>query len=921
MVATVTELSHDQQSALQIAHTLADLGMPVFALHRDSLTGEFLQRPDWQHTKPGQVSHNWINQWRPGMALCGVTGVAFDVIDIDPRNGGLEGARELAAGTGWHEATVAPWREYGRARTPSGGEHILIGRTHIAKTSKAAKGVDLQAGDDQGNGRGFVYLAPTERMSKWGPCAGQMAPYVWEWFPDNAQDVWLQLHGQEDPGLVTLAEYVQGQRGQRRVVSAPAAGAHAETDNDLAAFGDLASDWTPAEANRVIEGQLQAVVAAREGEINNALGGAARVLGRFVASGYLEEGHAAEMLLEALDAGGVHSDQWNLEHGKKWTAATVIGAGLANGAKEPWTVDSPAVQTQPVDARTQSPAPVSQPPASVALAGDAGERGPEVVIPLGSGRATSEPPPFRAPAAIRRYEVLSAADSAYWLQNELGTNGLSGFFLKAGRVVHTPLVDETGYVKPRADADDNGPAQIQAVNPGQLAAKVQYAYSCYKTIKGKDGKPDTTVPALFSGQAAQRAIDAPEAMAALRPLAGLTLTPMVRADGSVLERPGYDEASRYLFLPGPGMSVAPVPERPSAGQVDQAVALLDEMLAGFPWSSKDDRANFLGLLLSPMLRLVAPPTYKMFGISAHQPGSGKTLLADIVTILHGGVLRSEVPEDEPEWRKQTTSILATTSAPVIHIDNVTGLLKSSVLAGLLTAGQATSDRLLGTSEMVTTVNDRVWVVTGNNLSLGGDLVRRTITIMIDPNTPNPEAREFDIGDLKGWVKARRNELLWALLVMVRAWVAAGQPTPARPQSDSFARWESVVAGILEVCRIDGDFDRESGKRAAGGGDDDDTASVLAHLASRFGARAWTVGEALDGTEHADVGDFVAASRDWLPASVLDRLARSEAAGRKAFGYWLRNRVGRWVTDTDGHAYVIRTHGKTNAGIPWSIEQM
>ena len=888
----MTELSLDQMEALQIARDLIDMGVPIFTAkpnHGDK-GGEFVYPSAWQTYKPNQRQ---VDIWRPGDALCMVTGVVFDVLDIDPRNGGAESLKALAEDLDW-DGGNGP-EGYGIALTPSAGEHQLLGRTLLAKTTKLGRGLDLQSGDLHGEGRGFVFIAPTVRISKYGPDKGQPVAYRWAIKPTRPESI-------VDTGLTRLRDHILSMTPARREPS-KIKNLEVLTPGDEEAFADYAADWTQDEAEKVITGQVMAVQNATDGTVNTTLGGAARVLGRFVAGGYLTEDRATELLLDALERGGVHSDKWNRENGRKWTAATVIGAAFANAAKEPWTVEA-TVSPQGDSHSGTSP------------------------LPDESGTDATATPPEAAVASARvaRLEILSAADSAYWLQNELGVNGLSGFFTQMGRVVHTPLVSEIGYVAPRAEADENGPAQIQAVSAGQLAAKIQYAYNCYKTIKGKDGKPDTVVPALFPLQAAQRAIDAPEAMGMLRSLAGITLTPMVRADGSILDRPGYDPASRYLFLPEAGVNVSAVPEAPTDSDVDKAVGLLDTMLAGFPWGSKDDRANYLGLLLTPMLRMVTPPTYKLFGIAAHQPGSGKTLLADIATTLHGGVLRSEVPEDEAEWRKQSTSILSQTSAPVVHIDNITGVLKSSTLAGLLTAGQATSDRELGSNRVITTVNDRCWVVTGNNLSLGGDLIRRTILIMIDPNMANPETREFEIEDLKGWVREHRNELLWSLLVMIRAWVAQGKPMPKRPQSDSFTRWETVLAGILGACRIDGEFDNESGKRAATGGDDDDTAGVLAHLRDRFGDRTWTVVEALDDwqSDSTDVADFVVASRDasreWLPTVVLDRLARSEAAGRKSFGYWLRNRLGRWVNDADGRSLVIREKGRTMHGQTWLIEQ-
>lgn len=524
-------------------------------------------------------------------------------------------------------------------------------------------------------------------------------------------------------------------------------------------------------------------------------------------------------------------------------------------------------------------------------------------------------------ASDPRLRITSPADMAYWLQGNAGTGRTAGLFLRNGAMVHTPRIGEAGYI-PAPDGGDNGTAEIRPLSAPVLAAKLQYLYECFKIVPIKDEKGKVTgteeVAALFPVEAARRATDAPEAMAGLRPLTGITSTPMVRANGSLILEPGYDTASGYLFLPDPGLGDVKVPEMPDAGQVERARELLLEMVGDFPFATVNDRANYLGLLFTPLLRQVAPPSYKLFGIGAHQPGSGKSLLAEIAGILHGSVLRSETPEDEAEWRKQTTSILATTSAPLVVLDNIMGVLKSSVLAGLLTAGREITDRELGSSRTITVANDRVWVVTGNNLSLGGDMVRRTITVLIDPDTPDPQARtDFRIPDLRTWVIEHRAEVLAALLTLVRAWVVAGMPEAARKQSDSFARWQRVVAGVLQVAGIEGVFDADSGRRAATGGDDDGLFRLLDVLRERFGDRLWTTAEALE--PKAEDGTFLIESRDWLPMIVLDRLARSEAAGRNSFGRWLDNRVGRWVSD-EGRALVVRRAGKDKRGMQWRVEE-
>jgi hypothetical protein len=81
-------------------------------------------------------------------------------------------------------------------------------------------------------------------------------------------------------------------------------------------------------------------------------------------------------------------------------------------------------------------------------------------------------------------------------------------------------------------------------------------------------------------------------------------------------------------LPAPNPAAHPaVAGRPDGQAVADAVALLDRMIDGFAFVSKDHRANYLGALLTPLLRELAPPPYQLVAITAPQPGSGKTLLA------------------------------------------------------------------------------------------------------------------------------------------------------------------------------------------------------------------------------------------------------------------------------------------------------
>jgi hypothetical protein len=142
---------------LEFAHALRKQGVPVFTARLDA-QGNPMPPPNWQVAKPNAAA---VRRPIPGRtALCAVTGVIYDVIDIDPRNGGRESFKRLSEELGDDGPEV-----YAEVKTPSGGKHLYIATLGIRKC-KPLPGIDLQAGDADGEGRGFVFLPPTVRPSK-----------------------------------------------------------------------------------------------------------------------------------------------------------------------------------------------------------------------------------------------------------------------------------------------------------------------------------------------------------------------------------------------------------------------------------------------------------------------------------------------------------------------------------------------------------------------------------------------------------------------------------------------------------------------------------------------------------------------------------------------------------------------------------
>jgi hypothetical protein len=526
---------------------------------------------------------------------------------------------------------------------------------------------------------------------------------------------------------------------------------------------------------------------------------------------------------------------------------------------------------------------------------------------VGAGGRVNPRDPHRdfvdlGPGPVQLSVDVSNPDDAYqWLKRFLGKEGtpLAGMFRRGDDLVHTPRVGEEGYVEPPVwigpkgpVVQTDGPAQVQRMTTTTLIAHLANYVRVFRTLRTVAGQ----IPALFPPQAAVLAIDAPRHLSCVRPLTSVTHTPLIRDDGTLLGTPGYDEATRMLYLPEPGLVIP---------RMSKGLALIDELVCDFEFVSEGDRANYLALLLTPLLRQFVRPPYPLFAIGAPQPGSGKSLLAEVVRAIHGGVFRSEMPRDKAELRKQITALLDTTSAPVITFDNLSGVLRSPQFDGLLTSAEW-SDRILGVGKDRTLPNDRIWTITGNNLILGGDLRRRTIWITIDPKMEHPEERTgFVHEELVDWIVQERGEILASLLGLIVDWYEDGAERVVT-RTDSFGAWQATVSGILRVAGVPGEVNARETVREDGLADEDDWGTLLAAIERRFGLDEWTVSEVVGAIEFGEIGD------DVLPEAVVERGRRGSL--NRALGDHLRVHSNRWA----GGRTVVRLSRQRNNSALWRV---
>ena len=287
-------------------------------------------------------------------------------------------------------------------------------------------------------------------------------------------------------------------------------------------------------------------------------------------------------------------------------------------------------------------------------------------------------------------------------------------------------------------------------------------------------------------------------------LVGIVETPVLRSDGSILSESGYDSATELFLQPDPKLEIDPIPEHPSPEQVQSALALLEETIIDYPFVDEASKANALGLLITPIVRPAINGNVPLALVDAPQRGTAKSLLCKIVSVIATGSIDSlnTAPNNSEEWRKRITSTLLQGDT-IIIIDNVGSRLDSSDLAAALTT-TTWSDRRLGRNEMISVPQNSTWMANGNNIQLGGDLIRRSYWIRLDAKMSRPYQREnFKHDDLEVWVSANRGRLIWAILSLARAWIIAGKPSFEGPTFGGFTDWTQVVGGILDNVGVKG----------------------------------------------------------------------------------------------------------------------
>jgi hypothetical protein len=275
-------------------------------------------------------------------------------------------------------------------------------------------------------------------------------------------------------------------------------------------------------------------------------------------------------------------------------------------------------------------------------------------------------------------------------------------------------------------------------------------------------------------------------------IAGVVESPTLRPDGTILDRPGYDPGTGLIYEPA--ATYPPIPELPGQEDARRAARDLLALVDEFPFATPDHAAVWLAAVLTVLARPAIAGPCPLFLFEAPTAGSGKTLLAELVGLITTGreAAVSELSDDNEEVRKTITSILLEGERLVLF-DNAGGSFGCKALDAAIT-GTTYKGRILGQTKRTQEIPvDTVWMASGNNLQLRGDMPRRVVPCRIVPLTDHPEERtNFRIPNLKEHVRQARPELVVAALTILKAHVLAGRPVAELSAFGSFEAWSDVV---------------------------------------------------------------------------------------------------------------------------------
>jgi hypothetical protein len=367
---------------------------------------------------------------------------------------------------------------------------------------------------------------------------------------------------------------------------------------------------------------------------------------------------------------------------------------------------------------------------------------------------------------------------------------------------------------------------------------------------------------------------------------------------------GYDAQTGLLFEPE-GCTFQIGENAPSRDEALDALSRLIGLIDTFKFVNDADLSVAISGILSALIRN-SLDTVPMHAFTAPVAGSGKSMLVDLISIIVSGQKAAVMAQgqDEEEMEKRFgASLLA--GDPLITIDNCEQPLGGQLLCQALTQSRV-KIRILGKSEQMELPTTTCVFATGNNLTIEGDLTRRTLLCSIDTGQDRPELTKFESNPVEDAIANRATYVADGLTIL-RAYYNAGLPNRPSPLG-SFEQWSDLVRGAIIWLGLADPCDTMDRIRH-----NDPSRSLLRTLLMQWGestiaTTTVTASQLIKAACEATSGDFFVSLREIAPDG--------QGISAVCLGKWLGRFKDRWI---DGMRIVEA--GERSGSKLWRLERL
>ncbi len=349
---------------------------------------------------------------------------------------------------------------------------------------------------------------------------------------------------------------------------------------------------------------------------------------------------------------------------------------------------------------------------------------------------------------------------------------------------------------------------LVTLTPEILSARLERVCFFYRLGPARQGA--NRVPAYPTNRMLKQILNfTGDTNSPIKSITGVMTTPFLRPDGTVCDKPGYDDATGVFFDPcgkvfPPMPAITPENAQRLAWQAANRLAHpfrefrfdTSKKVAG-EWMLTLDRDRTAAVsAFMAVLAVHAVRTSPAYIIEAPMPGSGKTLIAELApmmligddpALVNGTDMSSDTFSNDFD-----TALLAARGFAII--DNVHGKIGGGKLLAMLTSKEV-NVRLYYSQQAVPVGAGMLLLITANNAEIDYEIARRAIMMRIDTGSerPNRNVHGFDPRDE---VLRDRGQMVIDALTIMRAYVVAGCPKQNGVPMGSFEDWGRVVRDAL-----------------------------------------------------------------------------------------------------------------------------